>query len=105
MTASITSVIGDVVEEALRVDGKRGQDVETPDGTGGARWASMAYLARADYDFAERDGEATFALALREELYEALAETEPEKLRAELVQVASVAIRWIRAIDSRADRG
>ncbi|MFI9200197.1 hypothetical protein [Streptomyces sp. NPDC053048] len=38
---------------------------------------------------------------LLEEVYEALAEGNPEKLRAELVQVAAVACAWIAAIDRR----
>lgn len=38
---------------------------------------------------------------LLEEVYEALAETEPDKVRAELVQVAAVAVNWIEAIDRR----
>lgn len=39
---------------------------------------------------------------LDEEVAEALAETDPERLRAELVQVAAVAVQWIEALDRRA---
>lgn len=39
---------------------------------------------------------------LLEEVYEALAEEDPAKLRIELVQVAAVATAWIEAIDRRA---
>jgi hypothetical protein len=38
---------------------------------------------------------------LLEEVYEALAETDPAKLRAELIQVAAVAMTWAEAIDRR----
>lgn len=38
---------------------------------------------------------------LLEEVYEALAEDDPAKLRAELVQVAAVAAAWVEAIDRR----
>ncbi len=38
---------------------------------------------------------------LLEEVYEALAESDPAKLRAELVQVAAVAVTWVEAIDRR----
>lgn len=38
---------------------------------------------------------------LLEEVYEALAEANPAKLRAELIQVAAVAVAWIEAIDRR----
>lgn len=39
---------------------------------------------------------------LLEEVYEAMAEDDPAKLRAELVQVAAVACAWVQAIDRRA---
>jgi hypothetical protein len=39
---------------------------------------------------------------LEEEVAEAAAESDPAKLRAELVQVAAVAVAWIEAIDRRA---
>lgn len=40
---------------------------------------------------------------LLEEVYEALAEIgDDEKLRAELIQVAAVAVAWVEAIDRRA---
>jgi hypothetical protein len=38
---------------------------------------------------------------LLEEVFEALSEEDPLKLRAELVQVAAVAVAWIEAIDRR----
>jgi hypothetical protein len=105
MSAHIVNALAAVYAEVGRVDAARGPDVDTHDGTGGDRWAAMRDAAQADYDAAERAGVPTFALALREEMYEALAESDPERLRAELVQVAAVATRWIRAIDARADRG
>jgi len=91
--------IASVLAEVVRVDGIRGLDIHTHGGTGGERWARARDAAQEEYDAAERAGVPTFALALREELYEALAETEPALLRAELVQVAAVCVRWIRAID------
>lgn len=41
---------------------------------------------------------------LLEEVYEALAEEDPAKLRAELIQVAAVAQAWAEAIDRRESR-
>jgi hypothetical protein len=38
---------------------------------------------------------------LLEEVYEALAEADPARLRAELIQVAAVCAAWIADIDSR----
>ena len=40
---------------------------------------------------------------LLEEVYEALAESDPAKLRAELIQVAAVAVAWVEAIDRRTE--
>ncbi|MEE4598261.1 hypothetical protein V2J94_41570 [Streptomyces sp. DSM 41524] len=39
---------------------------------------------------------------LLEKAYEALAEEDPARLRAELIQVAAVAVAWVEAIDRRA---
>lgn len=49
--------------------------------------------------FCERDE--TWSLVLLEEVLEALEARAAEELRAELVQVAAVAVRWIEAIDAR----
>jgi hypothetical protein len=38
---------------------------------------------------------------LLEEVYEAVAESDPAKIRAELVQVAAVCAAWVADIDSR----
>ena len=46
-------------------------------------------------------GVLTWRDVLLEEVYEALAEADPAKLRTELVQVAAVAVAWIEAIDRR----
>lgn len=43
----------------------------------------------------------TWADVLSEEFFEAMAEEDPAKLRAELVQVAAVAVAWIEAIDRK----
>ena len=43
----------------------------------------------------------TWSLVLLEEALEALEARTAEELRAELVQVAAVAVRWIEAIDAR----
>ena len=92
-------ILSSVLAEVARVDGIRGLDLDTVYGTGGQRWRIMRDGAQEEYDDCARAGVPTFALALREELYEALAEADPTPLRAELVQVGAVVVRWIRAID------
>lgn len=51
-----------------------------------------------------KEGKTAWDGILLEEVYEALAESDPSKLRAELVQVAAVAVAWIEAIDRRKAR-
>lgn len=46
-----------------------------------------------------QDGDVTYADVLLEEVYEALAETDPQKLRDELIQVAAVAVKMVELID------
>lgn len=72
-----------------------------PDGTGYAYLREQAAKARHECQVAAADGRVTWRLILREEYREALAETDPERLRTELVQVAAVAAAWIEAIDRR----
>ena len=91
--------LSSVLAEVARVDSVRGDDAGLTWGTGGEVWEGLRQTAQEECAAAESFGEGTFALALREELYEALAEADPTPLRAELVQVAAVALRWIRAID------
>ena len=73
------------------------------DGTGWAGSATMARMARAECDNAAAAGVLTWRAILAEEFHEALAESDPAKLRAELVQVAAVAVNWIQAIDYRTE--
>lgn len=46
----------------------------------------------------------TWCLVLLEEVLEALEARTEEELRAELVQVAAVAVRWVSALDARGKR-
>lgn len=58
-------------------------------------------LARAQYQRELDSGKSTWRGIALEEIAEAFAETDPEKLRAELVQCAAVFVNWIGAIDRR----
>lgn len=60
-----------------------------------------ARVAKANADGALPDRNCAWDGILLEEVYEALAESDPAKLRAELVQVAAVAVQWVAAIDRR----
>lgn len=88
-----------VLEERIRQDEKWGQQ-DHRDGTGYAYEANRERCRRAcQQAFGENVG--TWADVLLEEVYEALAETDPVKLREELIQTAAVCVSWIEAIDRR----
>ncbi|MGQ5576047.1 hypothetical protein [Streptomyces sp. ECR3.8] len=72
-----------------------------PDGTGSVPQQEAAALARMECEDAFGSGYGTWCHVLFEETREALAESDPAKLRAELIQVAAVCAAWIHDIDSR----
>lgn len=78
-----------------------GDQSHLPNGTAWARDRVMADLARAGCDQARDDNRITWRHILEEEVREAFAEKDPALLRAELVQVAAVAVKWIDAIDRK----
>lgn len=98
---SLATVLTEIESERGRQDRKFGAQ-NCPDGTGGIAAACRAFRSRSDCDAADGLGRKTWRHILDEEVAEALAETEADRLRAELVQVAAVAVAWIEAIDRRA---
>lgn len=66
------------------------------------RYENLRDIAKVQTDIRAHAGTGTFADLLVEEVFEALAEEDPAKLRAELIQVAALAAQWAEAID-RAD--
>jgi hypothetical protein len=95
------AVLDEVAAELRRAEAKF-PDQHLPDGTGRPNDRRFADTARAATDAALRTGEATWRDVINEEVREAFAETDAVLLRAELVQVAAMAIRWINDIDRRA---
>jgi len=93
-------VLSEVAAERNAQDEKWGQQ-NHPDGTGGEYRAVMAEMARLRCQDAARAGAVGWMHILDEEVGEAFAETDSAKLRAELVQVAAVAVAWVEAIDRR----
>lgn len=108
------TVLEEIAAERAAQDARWGEQ-NHPDGTG-TNWVDQirpafgwsgpeaehaAELARNDCQRAARRGEATWLRILREKMVEAYAETDPAKLRAELIQVAAVAAAWAEAIDRR----
>lgn len=106
LAAKLSRVLLDVQYERHRQEAKF-PDQHLPDGTGpttrvwGRRAEERANMARRLVDEHVAAGALTWHDVLDEEYLEALAEDDPIALRAELVQVAAVAVRWIEDIDRR----
>lgn len=96
----VLNVLHEVYDERARQDARWGEQ-NHPDGTGGRHATVMANTLRIACDNAGERGAKTWAHVLTEEVGEALAESDPDKLRAELVQVCAVAANWIESIDRR----
>lgn len=109
------STLAEVHAERQRQDARWGEQ-NHPDGTGssasllddiGALWddnsnADVADAARDRVEALAAVNRCTYAHILAEEFFEALAEDDPRGVRAELIQVAAVAVAWVEAIDRRA---
>lgn len=98
-TPGLDSFAAAVDAERTRQHAKWGEQGH-PDGTSNDRRAAEAY--RRLCQLAAEQGKVTWKLILEEEVQEAFAETDPVRLRAELVQVAAVCAAWIGDIDRRA---
>lgn len=96
----LTGVLDQIAAERDRQDAKWGEQ-NHPDGTGQHPEIIDADVARMVCQSAAEGGYLDWLHILREEVAEAFAESDPAKLRAELVQVAAVAVAWIGAIDRR----
>lgn len=90
----------DLVEEMERQDAKWGEQ-NHPDGTEVSIYKPHADYARSECEKAFAAGKGTWLHILREEVLEAFAEEDREKLKNELLQIAAVCIQWRRAIDRR----
>lgn len=93
-------VLAEVLREVERQEEKWGEQ-NHPDGTSKEQFEWMANLAKLNCNDLHQKGKITWAAVLFEEFYEALAEGAIDALRTELIQVAAVAVSWIKAIDRR----
>lgn len=99
----MANLVEDVLAEMLAGDAKHGPFSRYPDGTraGGMNLVQREQAKNA-CDRAFREGRGTAAHVLEEEFWEAMCEEDPVALRAELVQVAAVACKWIEKLDKEA---
>lgn len=94
------SLVAEIAEERARQDAKWGEQ-NHPNGTGDYLEIIEADVARMACEGAAEGGYLDWLHILREEVCEAFAESDPARIRAELVQVAAVAVAWVEAIDRR----
>lgn len=109
-------VLENVFEERLRQVAKYGHNEELEDGTGPkSQWLPTSISAhheltaetieqelRFDYEEHERQhGKPTWMHLIREEIAEAFAETDDDRLEEELTQVAALCVSWIEKIRAR----
>lgn len=104
MTDHLDYVLYEVGHERLKQEAKWGEQ-SWPDGTGGLTSEWWSIMARRDCQAAHADGRLTYRHILDEEVHEAFAETDPEKLKAELIQVAAVAVAWVEKLIREESRG
>ncbi|MGH3614342.1 MAG: hypothetical protein ACRDRK_17495 [Pseudonocardia sp.] len=93
-------VLADITAEREAQHAVHGVQHHLPDGTG-PYWAPLADNARRECEQAGAAGRLTWRQILLEEVAEALAEHDPDRLRRELVQVVAVGAQWLQAIDNR----
>lgn len=112
-TERTAQVLYEIARERSRQTAKHGDQSHLPDGTGPnlylraaprladrlAQWAKRRCKAASQNEGG--NGLITMEMILTEEWAETIVEDDPAKLRAELVQVAAVAVQWIETIDRR----
>jgi hypothetical protein len=94
---TISRALLEVAAERAQQDDKWGEQ-NHPDGTG-QHLAHYAAAAQRLTDSMTQRGRITYRHILDEEVREAFAESDRDKLRAELIQVAAVAVAWIEKLD------
>jgi hypothetical protein len=91
------------VYDEIKVERDRAEakfpDQHLPNGTTFRYWQAMSIEAKESTDRKHANGTLTWLDIVKEEVFEAFAETDPAKLRAELVQVGAMAVRWIEDLD------
>lgn len=103
---SATEIVAEVQAEQYRQHAKWGPQ-SFPNGTGpdgilmGRPFAQYEQVIKNFVDRLAGEGESHWIGILLEEVFEAAAEENPAKLRAELIQVMAVAQAWVEDIDRK----
>lgn len=97
-------LLGGAIQDVAMWAGKEHNDhaaAQHPDGTGTPETADALAEIRGALDRARSAGAVSWRLLLMERVLTAFAERNPEQLRAELVNTASMAISWVADLDLR----
>lgn len=102
----MTSVPGmhrfaEAIDEERRNQIRKWGDQHHPDGTGRTVDIYLRDDAIHETQSAAARGEVTWAMILKEEVFEAFAERDPEHLRIELIQAGAVIAAWLADMDTR----
>jgi len=97
---ALAVVLADLHDERGNQEAQWGEQ-SLPDGTGGPGTRELADEARALCKAAAKLGVVTWSDVLLEEVAEAAAEADLDRLREELVQSGAVIVAWIQHIDRR----
>jgi hypothetical protein len=89
------------IEDAVRAARSKHPLQSHPDGTSADFYGPLARICREKTDLATKNGMLLWVDILKEEIYEALAEQDPKRLRRELLDAGAVIVNWIKDIDSR----
>lgn len=109
-TGPTVDVLHDIADERERQVAKWGEqhhedgtgpDVQHPLHTWAYTWSALSQVMRTRCVYAAKVSDANWEHILTEEYAEAMAESDPVKLREELVQLAAVCVAWCEDIDSR----
>lgn len=103
-------VLNAVRDERARQFAQYGTNEDLKDGTG-EPWleplsfqdaAHIENVLRFDYEVYEKTrGTITWMHLVREEVAEAFAEMDPERLREEVLQIAALCVSWVEKMDAR----
>jgi hypothetical protein len=95
------NVLHDIRAERRAQDEQWGANRDHPDGTGSPEYQFYRNHYQAECQLKASNSAVTWDAILLEEVFEAMAELDPVKLRAELIDTAAVCAAWIEAIDRR----
>ena len=100
--ADLAKILGDAVDALSAAKAKHPRTMPLPNGTGGGGRMTWMTIARNSCDRAFREGHLTHVEVFDEETAEVMAETDPVKLRAELMDVMATCLRWVEELDDAA---